>query len=122
MGSVRQFPVILRPGEDGWTIAECPVLDGCISQGRTRDEALANITEAIQTSRRSGQPRSRPSSSFRSTSEKRDELVHSQAGRSDDAAERASVELRVKGYGYGPTAAAHQAHMAAALVNNGVAQ
>ncbi len=49
MGSVRQFPVILRPGEDGWTIAQCPVLDGCISQGRTRDEALANITEAIQT-------------------------------------------------------------------------
>jgi len=41
------LPVVLRPGEDGWIVAECPVLRGCISQGRTRDEALANIREAI---------------------------------------------------------------------------
>lgn len=38
---------MLRPGEDGWIIAECPVIPGCISQGRTRDEALRNIREAI---------------------------------------------------------------------------
>lgn len=41
------LPVVLRPGEDGWIVAECPVLPGCVSQGRTREEALANISEAI---------------------------------------------------------------------------
>jgi predicted RNase H-like HicB family nuclease len=41
------LPVVLRPGEDGWFVAECPVLPGCVSQGKTRDEALANIREAI---------------------------------------------------------------------------
>jgi len=41
------LPVVLRPGEDGWIVAECPVIPGCISQGKTRDEALANIREAI---------------------------------------------------------------------------
>jgi predicted RNase H-like HicB family nuclease len=44
----RRFPVVLRPGEDGWIIAECPTIVGCISQGRTREEALANIREAIE--------------------------------------------------------------------------
>ena len=42
------YPVVLRSGEDGFIVAECPVLPGCISQGRTRDEALANIREAIE--------------------------------------------------------------------------
>jgi predicted RNase H-like HicB family nuclease len=36
--------------EDGWVIAECPSLPGCASQGRTREEAIANIREAIQLS------------------------------------------------------------------------
>lgn len=40
--------VVLRPGEDGWIVAECPTLPGCVSQGRTRDEALANVREAIE--------------------------------------------------------------------------
>jgi predicted RNase H-like HicB family nuclease len=39
--------IILRPGEDVYIIAECPSLPGCISQGKTREEALANIQEAI---------------------------------------------------------------------------
>jgi predicted RNase H-like HicB family nuclease len=39
--------VLLYPGEDGYTVAEVPSLPGCISQGRTRDEALSNIQEAI---------------------------------------------------------------------------
>jgi predicted RNase H-like HicB family nuclease len=39
--------VILYPGEDGYMIAEVPSLPGCISQGKTREEALANIQEAI---------------------------------------------------------------------------
>lgn len=39
--------VILYPGEDGYTVAEVPSLPGCISQGKTREETLANIQEAI---------------------------------------------------------------------------
>jgi len=39
--------VLLSPGEDGYIVAEVPSLPGCVSQGRTRDEALANIREAI---------------------------------------------------------------------------
>jgi predicted RNase H-like HicB family nuclease len=39
--------VLLYPGEDGYTVAEVPSLPGCVSQGATRDEALANIREAI---------------------------------------------------------------------------
>lgn len=38
---------ILYPGEDGYVVAEVPSLPGCISQGKTRAEALANIREAI---------------------------------------------------------------------------
>ncbi len=40
--------VIIYPGEDGYWVAECPSLPGCISQGKTREEALTNIKEAIQ--------------------------------------------------------------------------
>ena len=39
--------VLLYPGEDGYVVAEVPSLPGCVSQGKTRDEALANIREAI---------------------------------------------------------------------------
>lgn len=39
--------VLLRPGEDGWWLAEVPSLPGALSQGRTRSEALDNIKEAI---------------------------------------------------------------------------
>jgi len=40
--------VILHPGEDGYWIVECPSLPGCVSQGRTREEAVGNIKEAIR--------------------------------------------------------------------------
>ena len=40
--------VLIFPGEDGYWVAECPSLPGCINQGKTRDEAIANIKEAIQ--------------------------------------------------------------------------
>jgi predicted RNase H-like HicB family nuclease len=40
--------VILYSGEDGYLVAECPSLPGCISQGKTREEAVVNIKEAIQ--------------------------------------------------------------------------
>ena len=43
-----RYQVILTPGESGWIVAECPSLPGCISQGKTRDEALANIQEAME--------------------------------------------------------------------------
>ncbi|HEY8378656.1 MAG TPA: type II toxin-antitoxin system HicB family antitoxin [Nannocystis sp.] len=42
------FPVVLQSGEDGWLVAQCPPIPGCISQGRNRAEALANIREAIE--------------------------------------------------------------------------
>ena len=40
--------VLLEQGEDGWIIASVPALRGCISQGKTHHEALANIKEAIE--------------------------------------------------------------------------
>lgn len=40
--------VIIYPGEDGYWVAECPSLPGCVSQGKTREEAIVNIREAIQ--------------------------------------------------------------------------
>jgi predicted RNase H-like HicB family nuclease len=40
--------VIVYPGEDGYWVVECPTLPGCISQGRSKEEAIANIVEAIR--------------------------------------------------------------------------
>jgi predicted RNase H-like HicB family nuclease len=40
--------VSLVRDEDGMFIARCPALPGCISEGRTRKEALADIKEAIE--------------------------------------------------------------------------
>ena len=40
--------VIIHPGEDGYWVVECPSLPGCISQGKTKEEAINNIKEAIQ--------------------------------------------------------------------------
>jgi predicted RNase H-like HicB family nuclease len=40
--------VIIYPGEDGYWVAECPSLPGCISQGETKEEAIENIKEAIE--------------------------------------------------------------------------
>ena len=40
--------VIIYPGEDGYWVAECPSLPGCISQGETKQKAVANIKEAIE--------------------------------------------------------------------------
>jgi predicted RNase H-like HicB family nuclease len=38
---------VLYPGEDGHVVAEVPSLPGCISQGKSREEALENVREAI---------------------------------------------------------------------------
>jgi predicted RNase H-like HicB family nuclease len=40
--------VVIYSGEDGYWVAECPSLPGCISQGKTKEEAIANIKEAIK--------------------------------------------------------------------------
>jgi len=52
--------VVLFPGEDGYWVAECPSLPGCVSQGATKAEAIANIKEAIEgwieTMKAHGQP------------------------------------------------------------------
>jgi predicted RNase H-like HicB family nuclease len=43
-----KFRVVLHQDEDGVFVAEVPSLPGCISQGKTRPEALENIREAIE--------------------------------------------------------------------------
>jgi predicted RNase H-like HicB family nuclease len=40
--------VIVYPGEDGYWVVECPSLPGCVSQGKSREEAVVNIREAIR--------------------------------------------------------------------------
>ena len=42
------FRVVLAPGEDGYIVAECVDLAGCMSQGKTETEALENIEDAIK--------------------------------------------------------------------------
>jgi predicted RNase H-like HicB family nuclease len=39
--------VIIEAGEDGYFVAHVPALKSCWSQGKTREEALQNIREAI---------------------------------------------------------------------------
>ena len=40
--------IIIKPGEDGFWLAECPSLPGCISQGQSKIEAIKNIQEAVE--------------------------------------------------------------------------
>jgi predicted RNase H-like HicB family nuclease len=42
-----RFQVILDRDEDGAWVVECPAIPGCVSQGRSREEALESIREAI---------------------------------------------------------------------------
>ena len=39
--------ITLERDETGMIVAECPAIPGCVSQGRTEEEAVANIHEAI---------------------------------------------------------------------------
>lgn len=43
-----KFTITLDRDEDGAWVVECPSIPGCISQGKTREEAIQNIQEAIQ--------------------------------------------------------------------------
>jgi len=42
-----QVPVFIEKDEDGFYVVECPLFEGCYSQGRSVDEALKNIREVI---------------------------------------------------------------------------
>jgi len=42
-----KYRVLIEQDEDGMYVAEVPSLPGCVSQGRTREEAVENIREAI---------------------------------------------------------------------------
>lgn len=43
-----KYRILIEQDEDGVFVAECPALPGCISDGKTREEAIKNIQEAIQ--------------------------------------------------------------------------
>lgn len=43
-----KFIVTLDRDEDGVWVAECPQIPGCVSQGRTKDEAVENVKHAIR--------------------------------------------------------------------------
>lgn len=43
-----KFVVTVEKDEDGAYVVECPAIPGCISQGRTEEEALENIRDAIR--------------------------------------------------------------------------
>jgi len=43
----RRLPLIIEKGENGFYVVECPIFEGCYTQGKTIDEALHNIREVI---------------------------------------------------------------------------
>ena len=43
-----QVPIFIEKDEDGFYVVECPLFEGCYSQGKTVDEALRNIREVIE--------------------------------------------------------------------------
>ena len=44
---LMKYRVLIQQDEDGMFVAKCPSLPGCISQGKTREESLVNITDAV---------------------------------------------------------------------------
>ena len=47
MGTLKLLVTVFQDEED-WYVAECPAIPGCMSQGRTLDEALENIHQAAE--------------------------------------------------------------------------
>lgn len=43
----NQFPIIVEKDEDGFYAVECPIFQGCYTQGKTLDDAIKNIKEVI---------------------------------------------------------------------------
>jgi predicted RNase H-like HicB family nuclease len=69
-----QYPVILTAEhEAGGFVAECPAIPGCVSEGDTVEQALANIREAIEAClavmREHGDPIPKPADSLLATVE-----------------------------------------------------
>jgi predicted RNase H-like HicB family nuclease len=48
MIKTMKLPVTMYRAEGGWYVVECPVIPGCMSQGRTEVQAIENIREAMQ--------------------------------------------------------------------------
>lgn len=46
--TIYQFPVVIEKDKDGFFVADCPDLAGCHTQGRTFEEAIINIKDAIK--------------------------------------------------------------------------
>ena len=47
-GTVKEFKIAIEQDEDGWFIVTVPALPGCVSQGKTEEEAKKSIAEAIE--------------------------------------------------------------------------
>lgn len=45
---ILQFKVLIEQDEDGWFVASVPAIPGCHTQGKTYEEAIKNIKEAIE--------------------------------------------------------------------------
>jgi predicted RNase H-like HicB family nuclease len=43
-----KLKIVLEKGMDGYIVAHCPALKGCVTQGRTEEEAMNNLKEAIE--------------------------------------------------------------------------
>jgi len=43
-----RYRILIEQDENGMFVAECPALPGCVSQGKTREETLVNIQDAIK--------------------------------------------------------------------------
>lgn len=43
-----KLKIVLEKGMDGYIVAYCPALKGCVTQGHTEEEAIENIKEAIE--------------------------------------------------------------------------
>ena len=43
-----KLKIVLESGKDGYITAYCPALKGCVTQGRTEEEAINNLKEAIE--------------------------------------------------------------------------
>ncbi len=43
-----KFRILIEVDEDGAFVAECPTLPGCLTEGKTRAEAMDNIKDAIK--------------------------------------------------------------------------
>lgn len=48
MSDSLQLTIVYEQGDDGWVVASIPEVPGAMSQGRTRDEARANVIDALQ--------------------------------------------------------------------------